>query len=142
MAASSLDHVLSSLRAAGEPTRMRILAVLSQGELAVSELCKVLAQTQPRVSRHLKLLVEAGLLERNPQGTSAFYRLARTGPGHQITSSILDFVDENDPTIVGDRQRLEAIREERALKADAYFCLLYTSPSPRDATLSRMPSSA
>ena len=100
---------------------MRILAVLSQGELAVSELCKVLAQTQPRVSRHLKLLVEAGLLERNPQGTSAFYRLARTGPGHQITSSILDFVDENDPTIVGDRQRLEAIREERALKADAYF---------------------
>lgn len=121
MAASSVDHVLSALRAAGEPTRLRILVVLSQGELAVGELCKVLAQTQPRVSRHLKLLVEAGLLERNPQGTSAFYRLARTGPGHEIAASILDLVDQTDPAIESDRQRLDAIRAERADKADAYF---------------------
>lgn len=121
MAASSLDHVLSSLRAAGESTRLRILIVLSQGELAVGELCKVLGQTQPRVSRHLKLLVDAGLLERNAQGTSAFYRLARTGSGTEIARAILDLVDQTDPAVVGDLQRLDAIRTQRAEKADAYF---------------------
>ena len=121
MAASSLDHMLSSLRAAGESTRLRILIVLSQGELAVGELCKVLGQTQPRVSRHLKLLVEAGLLERNAQGTSAFYRLARTGPDAEIARTILDLVDQTDPAVLGDLQRLDAIRTERAQQADAYF---------------------
>ena len=121
MVAPSLDDVLSSLRAVAEPTRLRILAVLAHGELAVGELCKVLAQTQPRVSRHLKLLVEAGLLERNPQGTSAFYRLSRTGPGREVGESILSLVDENDSTITSDRQRLDAIRAERAAKAAAYF---------------------
>lgn len=121
MAESSLEHALGSLRAAGEPTRLRILIVLSQGELAVAELCTVLAQTQPRVSRHLKLLVEAGLLERNPQGTSAFYRLARSGPGRDVATTILELVDHTDATVVGDLQRLNAIRAQRAKKADAYF---------------------
>ena len=75
-----MEDLLSALRAAGEATRLRILAVLARSELTVSELCRVLGQTQPRVSRHLRLLCEAGLLDRNAQGTSAFYRPARSWP--------------------------------------------------------------
>src|SRR5205085_11014571 len=73
------DQAVGVLRAAAEPTRLRILALLAREELAVLELCRVLGQSQPRVSRHLKLLAEAGLVERFPDGAWVFYRL--TGEG-------------------------------------------------------------
>jgi len=69
------------LRAAGEPTRLRILALLAADELSVLELCRILDQSQPRVSRHLKLLAEAGLVERFPDGAWVFYRPAADAPG-------------------------------------------------------------
>ena len=71
----TLDTLMAALRAAAEPTRLRLLALCAQGELTVSELTQILGQSQPRVSRHLKLLCEAGLLERVPEGTWAFYRV-------------------------------------------------------------------
>lgn len=116
-----MEDLLSALRAAGESTRLRILAVLARSELTVSELCKVLGQTQPRVSRHLRLLCEAGLLVRNAQGTSAFYRPARSGRGRELFDAVLPLIDEDDPGLQGDLRRLAAIRAERAEVAAAYF---------------------
>lgn len=116
-----MEDLLIALRAAGESTRLRILAVLARSELTVGELCKVLGQTQPRVSRHLRLLCEAGLLDRNAQGTSAFYRPARTGRGRELFDAIMPLVDEADAGLSGDLRRLAAIRSERAEIAAAYF---------------------
>ncbi|MGB5756299.1 MAG: metalloregulator ArsR/SmtB family transcription factor [Acidimicrobiales bacterium] len=118
---ADLETVLGGLRAAGEATRLRIVAVLAEGELTVSELCRILGQTQPRVSRHLKLLCEGGLLDRHSEGTSAFYSPSRTEPGRSIFEAVLALVDHQDPTLVGDRRRLEKIREERADAAGQYF---------------------
>ena len=116
-----MEDLLTGLRAAGEPTRLRILAVLARCELTVGELCKVLGQTQPRVSRHLRLLCEADLLSRHAQGTSAFYRPTRTGTGRQLFDAVLPLIDESDPTHQADLRRLASIREERAAAAAEYF---------------------
>lgn len=116
-----MEELLSALRAAGESTRLRILAVLARSELTVGELCRVLGQTQPRVSRHLRLLCEAGLLERHTQGTSAFYRPTRTGTGRRLFDAVLDLIDRDDPQLGGDIRRLGAIRAERAEAAAAHF---------------------
>ncbi|MEM9654147.1 MAG: metalloregulator ArsR/SmtB family transcription factor [Actinomycetota bacterium] len=118
---TDVSTVLAGLRAAGEGTRLRILAILAEGELTVSELCRILGQTQPRVSRHLKLLGDAQLLDRHSEGTSAFYGLTRREPGRSMVRSILDLIDHDDHTLVTDRQRLVTIREERAEAAGRYF---------------------
>ncbi len=116
-----MEDLLSALRAAGEATRLRILAVLARSELTVGELCRVLGQTQPRVSRHLRLLCEAGLLERHAQGTSAFYRPARTGTGRELFDAVIRLIDADDAGLDGDLRRLTAIRAERADAAAEYF---------------------
>ena len=78
-------HVPSSvlveiLRSAGEPTRLRLLLLLiGQGEFNVKDLTQILGQSQPRLSRHLKLLTDAGLIERFQEGSSVFYRCAERG---------------------------------------------------------------
>ena len=74
--------LLPALRAVAEPTRLRLLNVLLHGERTVSELTRILGQSQPRLSRHLKLLVETGLLERNPEGAWVFFRLSEIGRAH------------------------------------------------------------
>ncbi|MGZ3403016.1 MAG: ArsR/SmtB family transcription factor [Phenylobacterium sp.] len=109
------------LRAAGEPSRLRILALLAREELAVLELCRVLDQSQPRVSRHLKLLAEAGLVERFPDGAWVFYRLTGTGPASALVAEILAGVDPADPTLQRDAERLQAVWAERADAAGEYF---------------------
>ncbi len=113
----SADRLVAALKAAGEPTRLRILALLAQGELAVAELASALAQSQPRVSRHLRLLTEAGLIERAPEGAWAFYRLAGGAPA----ALILSLCASNDPAFAQDARRLEAIRATRDAAAAAYF---------------------
>src|SRR6185295_11782388 len=77
MPASSLPFpaLYGALKAAGEATRLRILALVAEAELTVSDLTDILRQSQPRISRHLKLLVEAGLVERFREGSWAFFRL-------------------------------------------------------------------
>ncbi|MDP2008659.1 MAG: metalloregulator ArsR/SmtB family transcription factor [Phenylobacterium sp.] len=109
------------LRAAGEPTRLRILALLSHEELAVLELCKVLDQSQPRVSRHLKLLAEAGLVERFPDGAWVFYRLVAGGLARRLADETLAVVDLADPILARDAERLQAVRAERSTEAGEYF---------------------
>ena len=109
------------LRAAGEPTRLRILALLEREELAVLELCRVLDQSQPRVSRHLKLLAEAGLVERFPDGAWVFYRLAGAGRPRDVIGGILSHIEAQDPVLAGDRRRLDDVQAERAAAAQVYF---------------------
>lgn len=117
----TLNSVLSALKAAGEETRLRILALFRSGELTVSELVNVLRQSQPRVSRHLKLLCEAGLLERHREGTWIFYRLAQRGLEGRLARSILDYIPFSDQILQHDQERLADIRHERNEKAREYF---------------------
>src|SRR6202142_4071961 len=111
---------VETLRAAGEPTRLRILALLHREELAVMELGQILDQSQPRVSRHLKLLTEAGLVERFPDGAWMFYRLAAHGPRRLLLDQTLALVHETDPIVVRDAERLQQVRQERSEEASAY----------------------
>lgn len=108
------------LRGAGEPTRARLLALLAREELSVLELCRILDQSQPRVSRHLKLLAEAGLVERFPDGAWVFYRLGE-GDGRKLASRALDLIDPSDPVLAADAAKLNEIHAERTERADAYF---------------------
>ncbi|MFC3070924.1 ArsR/SmtB family transcription factor [Phenylobacterium soli] len=117
----SAAQAVEVLRAAGEPTRLRILALLAREELAVLELCGVLDQSQPRVSRHLKLLAEAGLVERFPDGAWVFYRLTAGGQAGELVREVLARLDANDPQLVRDAERLTAVFAERAQVASDYF---------------------
>ena len=117
----SADRIVDVLRAAGEPSRLRILALLAREELAVLEICKVLDQSQPRVSRHLRLLAEAGLVERFPDGAWVFYRPAAPGEARSLADQVLAGLDASDPALARDAERLEAVRAERRIAADQYF---------------------
>lgn len=116
-----MDKLLHGMRAAAEPTRLRLLVLCGRGELTVSELTQILGQSQPRVSRHLKLLVEAGLLERFREGTWAFYRLAEQGPGVTLARRLVELVPEHDPSLIRDLERLDDVKRARAEKAAAFF---------------------
>ncbi len=109
------------LKSVAEPTRLRLLALLAQGELNVKDLTRVLGQSQPRISRHLKLLAEAGLVERAPEGSWVFFRLVQAGQGGALARQVLDVVDRADAILVRDRRRAETLREEREQAAQAYF---------------------
>lgn len=117
----SAKQTVDVLRAAGEPTRLRILALLDREELAVLELCRVLDQSQPRVSRHLKLLAEAGLVERFPDGAWVFYRLTGAGREHEVIREVLARISPDDPVLARDRRKLDDVQAERADAAQAYF---------------------
>jgi ArsR family transcriptional regulator len=116
-----LDALLAGLRAAGEATRLRLLHALGQSDLTVSELTQILGQSQPRISRHLKLMVEAGLLDRHREGAWVFYRLADRGPQGALVRGIAAQIPLDDPEIARDRARLAAVRAERQAAANAYF---------------------
>lgn len=116
-----MEALLGGLRAAGEPTRLRLLALCAYGELSVSELTQILSQSQPRVSRHLKLLVEAGLLERFREGAMVFYRIAESTAEAHLARTLVDLLPGDDSELNRDLQRLEQIRKKRAEVAAAYF---------------------
>jgi ArsR family transcriptional regulator len=109
------------LKAVAEPTRLRLLALLAHGELNVKDLTRILNQSQPRISRHLKLLGEAGLVERAPEGSWVYFRLAEAGPGCAVAEQILRSLDLADPVIVRDRNRAAGVQEERQAAAQSYF---------------------
>jgi len=116
-----MNGLLAALRAVAEPTRLRVLALLRQGELTVSELVRVLGQSQPRVSRHLKLLTDSGLLERFREGTWIFHRIAHDGAGAHLIQRLVDLLPADDEVLAMDRERLRAVKEERARAAADYF---------------------
>jgi ubiquinone/menaquinone biosynthesis C-methylase UbiE/DNA-binding transcriptional ArsR family regulator len=117
----SFDEGVGSLRAAAEPTRLRILRLLQSGEFNVKDLTQLLGQSQPRVSRHIKLLSDAGLIERYQEGSWVFVRAAGDAPTRDFIAAILAMIDAGDPQIVRDRERADQIRLKRALVAQSYF---------------------
>jgi ubiquinone/menaquinone biosynthesis C-methylase UbiE/DNA-binding transcriptional ArsR family regulator len=121
MAPLSQQMCVNVLKAMAEPTRLRVLALLGYGELNVKDLTRVLGQSQPRISRHLKLLCEAGLVERAPEGSWVYFRLADQAMGSALPHLVLSAVDANDPVLLRDRTRAEALRAEREAMAQAYF---------------------
>src|SRR5258708_10570544 len=116
-----MDHLLAGLRAAAEPTRLRLLALCGRAELTVTELTQILGQSQPRVSRHLKLLCEAGLLERFREGAWAFYRLAQRSPAAPLAANLVTLLPAADPGLALDLERLDGVKRGRAAAAAAYF---------------------
>lgn len=117
-----MDVLLQGLRAAAERTRLRIVGLCAHAELTVSDLAEILGQSQPRVSRHLKLLVEAGLLERHQEGSWAYYRLASgSSAAGELARMLVDLMPEDDPVLSLDLERLEAVNQAWAVKAAAYF---------------------
>ncbi len=115
------DAVLDALKAIGEETRLRIVALLRHGELTVTDLTEILGQSQPRVSRHLRLLVDARVVTKHREGTWAFFRLIETEPSRGLVDSVLDATDVDDLVLAGDVSRLGVTRERRAAAAREYF---------------------
>jgi ArsR family transcriptional regulator len=113
--------LLEGLKAVAEPTRLRLLALLARAELTVTEITQVLKQSQPRVSRHLKLMVDAGLLKRFPEGTWVFYRLAEDGEAARLAKAVTGLIESDDPVLTEDAARLQSIRRARAEAAASYF---------------------
>ncbi len=116
-----LDGLVDVLKAAGEPTRLRLLALLDGGDLTVTDLTEILGQSQPRISRHLKLLGEAELIERYQEGAWAYFRLKQDGKAAMLVRALLKHVSQNDPTILRDGERLSQVKRQRAERAQAYF---------------------
>jgi demethylmenaquinone methyltransferase/2-methoxy-6-polyprenyl-1,4-benzoquinol methylase/ArsR family transcriptional regulator len=117
----SLDAALAALKAAAEPTRLRLLALLADGELTVSDLTDILGQSQPRISRHLKLLVDAGLVERHREGAWAFFGLSENSDSKSAIRAALSQLDPSDPALRRDRERLAAVRVTHQEAAARYF---------------------
>ncbi len=116
-----MGELLAALRAVAETTRLRLLVLCAGGELTVSELAQILGQSQPRVSRHLKLLCEAGLLDRFREGSWVFYRLSSGSAASALSRHLVAACGKADETIALDLQRLAAIKRQRAEFAAAYF---------------------
>lgn len=127
-----MEELLQGMRAIAEPTRIRILALCAHSELTVSEIVQILGQSQPRVSRHLRLMVEAGVLQRYQEGTWAWYRLASrtalvTGSGRfsdrvaRLAEELIDLIPDDDPVVSRDLQRLDNVRRERERQAAEFF---------------------
>ena len=119
--ALGLEKLVETLKAAGETTRMRLIALLSAGDLTVSDLTEILGQSQPRISRHLKLLLEASLIERYQEGAWAYFRLRQEGEEAEFARQLLHAASSTDATLARDAERLTAVKSERAARASAYF---------------------
>lgn len=117
----SRAEFLAGLKAAGESTRLRILALLSDGELTVKDLTRILGQSQPRISRHLKLLTEAHLIERFREGSWVYFRMGDGAAAGPIRNLLVDTVDPRDAVLARDRERAEIVKRERAEAAQSYF---------------------
>ncbi len=116
-----IDELLAGLRAAGEETRLRLLFILSRGEFNVSELTAILGQSQPRVSRHLKLMVEAGLLQRYREGAWMLFRINSSSGNAELARSLIRFMADDDPQVARDLERIAQVKAQRQADAQAYF---------------------
>ncbi|ODT50611.1 metalloregulator ArsR/SmtB family transcription factor [Devosia sp. 63-57] len=116
-----LNDLVGMLKAAGESTRLRLLALLAEGDHSVKDLTEILGQSQPRVSRHLKLLADAGLIRRYAEGAWAYYGLAPAGEGGDLARWLIDRLDPSDAAYRGDRTRQAEIRAVQQAEAAAYF---------------------
>ena len=118
---ATLESMVDTLKAAAESSRLRILALLSRGDLTVSDLTEILNQSQPRVSRHLKLLLEAGLIGRYQEGSWAYFRLSDDDAARDFIHGLVSRVHLSDPQVERDLERLSAVKRRRQDRAAAYF---------------------
>lgn len=116
-----MPALVTALKAAAEPTRLRILVLLAAGELNVKDLTQILGQSQPRISRHLKLLAEAGLVERFREGSWVYFHVSDRTQGGRLARNLLQAVDQRDTVLRRDSERAEALKREREATAQAYF---------------------
>lgn len=116
-----LGELVGVLKAAGESTRLRLLALLADGDHSVKDLTEILDQSQPRVSRHLKLLADAGLVQRHAEGAWAYYRLAPNGVGADLARWLVARVDPQSRERAADRIRQAQARASQQARAAAYF---------------------
>jgi ArsR family transcriptional regulator len=116
-----LDTMVDTLKAAAESSRLRILALLAHGDLTVSDITEILSQSQPRVSRHLKLLLEACLIGRYQEGSWAFFRLSDADAARDFVLDLVSGIRETDPQVVRDLERLAAVKRKRQDRAAEYF---------------------
>src|SRR4051794_37610496 len=117
----AFNSLLDVLWALDEETRLRIVALLQHGELSVTDLTDILGQSQPRISRHLKLLADAGVVDKHREGTWAFFDLASEGPIADLVADLLARIADHDAVIAVDLDRLEGVRGRRAAAAQEYF---------------------
>ena len=117
-----MEQLLAGLRASAEPTRLRILALVARGTFCVMEFTEILGQSQPRLSRHLRLLGEAGLLERTREGANVWFALppSETAEG-SLARALVDRLPEDDPIIAADRRQAARVLAERARIATESF---------------------
>ncbi len=117
-----MELITTALKAMGHSERLRILALLSYGELTVSEVVQILGLSQPRVTQYIKTLEEAGIIDRVKEGSWVFSRLNRSDRElFQLVSGILGQLPSDDRILMSDRRRLEDVRAERATIADNFF---------------------
>jgi ubiquinone/menaquinone biosynthesis C-methylase UbiE len=115
-----MEQLLASLRAAAEPTRLRLLALAGRGAFCVSEFTEILGQSQPRLSRHLKLLCDCGLLDRVREGSNVWFALPHGAPG-TLPRDLVARLPENDPILEADRRQAARVLAERARVASESF---------------------
>lgn len=115
------SDLVTALKAAAEPTRLRILLLLAGGELNVKDLTLILGQSQPRISRHLKLLFEAGLIERFREGSWVYFHISDRQPRGRLALRLVADVDPAEPAVRLDRERADALKREREATAQAFF---------------------
>ncbi len=116
-----METLLAGLRAIAEASRLRLLHLLAQGELNVTEISSILGQSQPRISRHLKLMCDAGLLDRYREGSWVLFRLKDNGAGAKLARAVIEQLPEDGLQLKRDAEQLLAVREARAEKARRYF---------------------
>jgi ArsR family transcriptional regulator len=119
--AFSVDHVVNQMKAAGDETRIRLLALLQRGERTVKELTEILGQSQPRISRHLKVLAEAGLVSRSPEGSWVYYRLSDDDADRAVAQAIVKGLDPRDARLKRDAERLAGLQAQNRKAAERYF---------------------
>jgi ubiquinone/menaquinone biosynthesis C-methylase UbiE len=115
------SDLVAALKAAAEPTRLRILLLLAGGELNVKDLTLILGQSQPRISRHLRLLCEAGLIERFREGSWVYFHISDRQTGGRLALRLVADVDPAEPAVRLDRERADALKREREAAAQSFF---------------------
>jgi ubiquinone/menaquinone biosynthesis C-methylase UbiE/predicted DNA-binding transcriptional regulator len=116
-----MEQLVTALKAIADPTRLRLLLLVARSELAVTDLTWIVRQSQPRVSRHLKILTEAGLLERHKEGSWVYYRLAQSGEASTFLPALVESIDTSAPEVARDIERLSETQANRTVAAKRYF---------------------
>jgi ArsR family transcriptional regulator len=117
--ALKFNPAIELLRALAEPTRCRLLALLRHGELTVGEIAEVLGQSQPRISRHLKLLSDVTALERFREEQRIYYRLTADVQASLLVAQVLQQIDADDDLLKADQRQLSAVLDKRVRHATA-----------------------